>query len=265
MQKINIIDGNNQFFINMSRAINGQDLARRCFELHDGFDVVYWVFDGLDSRKPRRDLYPEYKITKAREKNRHDTTRYELLNNFKRKHLPEKGGVIVIEIPFFEADDIIRKLVQIHSLQNALITISSNDADMLDLTKFKGVSQPQAKLPKECPEPELIPIYKTLVGDSGDNIKGLKGFGESSWSKLSAGDLNLIKSSLINGVPITEESVLDDEKLKTKLVENWDNVCLWYKLVDYIEVPDEALKKHIKVYPKKLLQSSGTNSNLTMG
>lgn len=265
MKRIQIIDGNNQFFLNMSRALNSKDLARRCFELHHGFDIVYWVFDGLDSRKPRRDLYPEYKVTASREKNRKDNTRYELLKNFKRNDLPEQGGVIVIEIPFFEADDIIRKLVQIHSLEDCLITISSNDVDMLDLTKFKGVTQPQAKMPKYCSSPELIPIFKALVGDSGDNIKGLKGFGESAWSKLTEGDLNLIKSSLTNNIPITQDSILDDEKLKKKLIENWDQVCLWYKLVDYIEVPEDAIQKHIKVYPKKLIQSSGVNSNLTMG
>lgn len=264
MKKIQIIDGNNQFFLNMSRALNATDLARRCFELHNNFDVVYWIFDGMDSRKPRRDLYPDYKNTASRQKNNKDQGRYDLLNNFKRKDLPERGGVIVIEIPFFEADDIIRKLIMHHACEDCLITISSNDVDLLDLTKYKGVTQPQAKMPSVCQNPAQIPIYKALVGDSGDNIKGLKGFGEAAWEKLSAGDLQLITSLLINKIPITEDSVFDDEKLKTKLIENWDNVCLWYKLVDYIEVPDDLIQQHLKIYPKKVLQS-GLNQNLTMG
>jgi len=251
MQRINIIDGNNQFFINMSRALNAQDLARRCFELHRGYDIVYWTFDGLDSRKPRRDLYAGYKDTASRQKAKTDTNRYELLKNFKHRDLPAEGGVIVLEIPFFEADDVIRKLVMHHANGDNLITISSNDADLLNLTQYKGVTQPQAKLPAVCPHPHLIPIYRTLVGDTGDNIKGLKGFGESAWAKLSEGDLRLITSCLINKIPINEDSVMDDEKLKAKLIEHWDSVALWYKLVDYIDIPDDAIQANLRIHPRK--------------
>lgn len=262
--RINIIDGNNQFFLNMSRALNAQDLARRCFELHNGFDLVYWVFDGIDSRHHRRLKFPEYKQTKARIKNNEDRTRYDLLRNFKQKDIPEKGGIILIEIPLYEADDVIRKLVCHHAKDDCLITISSNDVDLKELTKYKGVTQPQAKIPNACKTPEDITFYKTLVGDSGDNIKGLKGFGESAWEKLTEGDLRLIKSALIHKIPITEYSVMDDEKLKAKLVTNWDQVALCYSLVDYLDVPDELIQKHIKIYPKKMVQSEPVRT-LQMG
>ena len=268
--RVNIIDGNNQFFINMSRALNSADLARRCFELHRGFDLVYWVFDGLDSRKHRRDLDPKYKDTVSREKNRNDLGRYELLKNFKKKQLPEHGGIIVVEIPFFEADDIIRKLALHHSGLGAQVVISSNDADLFELTQHAGVVQPQSKLPKNCTSPALIPMYKTLVGDASDNIKGLKGFGEAAWEKLSENDLNTITRAVKNNQPILAETPFDDLKLKDKIIAHWDAVLLSYKLVDYIEVSDDSLVKHLKIYPKKVLQS-GTNlctkptSNLTMG
>ena len=251
MQRINIIDGNNQFFINMSRALNAQDLARRCFELHHGYDIVYWTFDGIDSRKPRRDLYPAYKDTPARQKAKNDTNRYELLKNFKHQHLPAQGGVIVLEIPFFEADDVIRKLVNHHANGDNLITISSNDADLLDLTRFKGVTKPQAKFPAVCQDPVYLPIYKALVGDTGDNIKGLKGFGDGAWAKLSDGDMRLIASCLWNKLRIDQDSVMDDEKLKAKLIEHWDSVALWYKLVDYIDVPDDAIQANLRIHPRK--------------
>lgn len=264
MKRVNLIDGNNQFFLNMSRALNAQDLARRCFELHHGFDVVYWIFDGLDSRKKRRDLYAEYKVTASREKNRNDTSRYDLLRNFKRTDIPEKGGIILIEIPFVEADDVIRKLTMHHTASGDLVTISSNDVDLLELTKYKNVIQPQAKLPSVCDSPDQLPIYKTLVGDSGDNIKGLKGFGEAAWSKLTPADLRLITSALVNDIPITVDSVMDDEKLKNKLVDHWDSVKLWYTLVDYMEVTDDQLQQNLKIYPKKVIQS-GLNQNLRMG
>lgn len=264
MKKIQIIDGNNQFFLNMNRALNAQDLALRCFQLHHGYDLVYWVFDGVDSRYHRRLKHPEYKVTASRIKNSGDTHRYELLNNFKRKDLPENGGVVVLDIPLFEADDVIRKLVCHHVKEDCLITISSNDADLKELTRFSNVTQPQAKMPSVCKTPEEIPIYKTLVGDAGDNIKGLKGFGDAAWSKLTEGDLRLITSALVNKIPIDQDSVMDDEKLKTKLIENWKQVELCYFLVDYLDVPDELIQKHIQVHPKKVVQSQPVQS-LQMG
>lgn len=265
VRRIQIIDGNNQFFLNMSRAANAQDLARRCFELHQGFDIVYWVFDGLDSRKPRRDLYPEYKVTPAREKHRTDTGRYDLLKNFKHKQLPERGGVIVVEIPFIEADDIIRKLATFFSSQpNHWVNIASNDVDLFELTALKGVTQPQAKLPSCCENPAQIPIYKTLVGDTSDNIKGLKGFGDAAWLKLSPNDLALITLFLKSGLDMNEKCLLDDLKLKAKLIEGWQQLKLWYKLVDAIPVSDEQLMRNLKIYPKKML-NLGTNQSLTMG
>lgn len=53
--------------------------------MHWGFDQIYWVFDGFDSRRPRRELlYPEYKNTASRAKNKLDTTKYDMLNEFKK-------------------------------------------------------------------------------------------------------------------------------------------------------------------------------------
>lgn len=249
-QKIHLIDGQNQFFLKYAKATSYQDLVNRCIQLNWGFDQVYWVFDGYDSRKPRRELYPEYKNTASRAKNRLDTTKYDMLNDFKKIDLPNHG-VIVIEVPFFEADDVIRKLVNIHANGDNLITISSNDADLLDLTRFKGVTQPQAKFPAVCQDPVYLPIYKTLVGDTGDNIKGLKGFGDGAWAKLSDGDMRLIASCLWNKIRIDQDSVMDDEKLKAKLIEHWDSVALWYKLVDYIDVPDDAIQANLRIHPRK--------------
>lgn len=265
MARINIIDGNNQFFLNMSRALNAQDLARRCFELHQGYDIVYWIFDGLDSRKPRRDLYPAYKETTARIKNnrQNDPRRYELLNNFKREDLPKRGGCIKLEIPFFEADDIIRKLITILSDGINHITISSNDADLLNLTTFKNVIQPQAKLPATCETAADIPFYKALVGDSSDNIKGLKGFGEKAWENLDSLDFEIIKQLLLSGEDYHDGLNFIDQKLKDKLKKSWSEVKLAYQLVDFIDVPDSKIKEYLVVLPLQKSRITPTG-NLTM-
>jgi len=70
MSRINIIDGNNQFFLKLPKAANMDHLVESCASLHHGYDLVYWVFDGLDSRKPRPGIYPPYKYTKTPPKKR---------------------------------------------------------------------------------------------------------------------------------------------------------------------------------------------------
>ena len=255
--KVRLIDGNNQFLINYSKATSYPDLVRRCQQLNFGFDFVYWTFDGFDSRAKRRDIYSEYKNTKSREKNKQDPTKYDLLNQFKKQDLPEMGGVSIIDIPKVEADDIIRSLIRLlkQTYGNDVdIEIASNDADLFDQTAITGVTQPQSKLPNYCKTPEEIPLYKTLVGDSGDNIKGLKGFGEKAWSNLAEPEKNWIQFCLeqdyLNfGIP---ETIPDfDEKLAKKLTENWNEVRMWYSLVCPIWVTNEELSKHMSIHPVK--------------
>lgn len=250
MARINIIDGNNQVFLKLPKALNMDHLVESCLALHSGYDIVYWIFDGLDSRKPRRELYSAYKDTPSRQKNSQDKTKYELLKNFKHVELPKHGGCILIEIPFVEADDIIRKLTTLLADGTNQITISSNDVDILELTQFPGVIQPQAKLPKNCPLPELIPIYKTLVGDSGDNIKGLKGFGEKAWANLSAADLKALKQKITEKADSFDVE-LEDTKLSVKVQENWTEIKMWYSVVNYVDFEDALIQKHLKIFPKQ--------------
>ena len=251
--KVRLIDGNNQFLINYSKATSYPDLVRRCQQLNFGFDFVYWTFDGFDSRAKRRDIYSEYKNTKSREKNKQDPTKYELLNQFKKQDLPEMGGVSIIDIPKVEADDIIRSLIRLlkQSYGNDVdIEIASNDADLFDQTAITGVTQPQSKLPNYCKTPEEIPLYKTLVGDSGDNIKGLNGFGEKAWAKLTVVEKQTILGKLIDNDPITPFFHDFDKKLATKLRQGWDEVKLSFQLVSPIWVSNEELSKYLRVYPK---------------
>lgn len=52
MSRILLVDGNNQFFLKYAKATSYQDLVNRCLQMHWGFDQIYWVFDGFDSRRP---------------------------------------------------------------------------------------------------------------------------------------------------------------------------------------------------------------------
>ena len=252
--KIKIIDGNNQFLINYAKATSYQDLVRRCQQLNFGADFVYWTFDGMDSRAQRRALYPDYKNTASRAKNKQDPTKYELLRQFKNEDLPNLGGICIVEKAGVEADDIIRSLVRLVAGPNIDIEIVSNDGDLVDLTALDGVTQPQGKMAPCCSCPTEIPLYKTLVGDTGDNIKGLKGFGDKAWEKLTAAERVCVQTNLDENTAEFNYFVDFDAKLAKKLTENWEQVKLWYKIVSPMWVSNEDLLKNLREYPRKATQ-----------
>lgn len=249
-KRIRIIDGNNQFLIKYAKATSYQDLVRSCQMLNFGFDHIYWTFDGFDSRAKRRDIFIGYKDTVSRNKSKSDPTKYQLLSKFKKEDLPNMGGISIIDIPQTEADDIIRSLVRLLQGPDVEIEITSNDADLFDMTAFVGVTQPQSKLPNLCLTPQDIPLYKTLVGDSGDNIKGLNGFGEKAWAKLTDVEKQTILGKLIDNDPLAPFFLDFEPKLATKLRQGWDEVKLSFQLVSPIWVSNEELSKYLRVYPK---------------
>lgn len=255
-KKILLIDGNNQFFINYSRAVNYPDLVQRCLALHRGFHTVIWVFDGFDSRKPRRDLLPNYKDTAARAKAKTDTGKYELLRTFKQEDLPLHGGILIAERPYTEADDFIRKLAIVLSNDETYIEIASNDADLLNLSYLTNVKQPQAKLPESVTHAWELDLYKTLVGDSSDNIKGLKGFGAKAWQGLSLDQRQVLYNLFKDDVQTFENvsNFLPEEtnkqiKLIKSLANNWSDLKIYWKVVNYIEIPDDEVMKFVRTYP----------------
>lgn len=254
MKRFLLIDGNNQFFLKYPKAMNYQQLVMDCISLHRGFDAVYWVFDGYDSRKKRRDIYPEYKNTASRNKNKLDTTKYDMLNTFKREDLPTHGGVYIVEAAQIEADDLIRKLARILANGENYVEIASNDVDLLDTSVLPRVSQPQAKLPAFVKDGVELITYKALVGDSSDNIKGCPAFGEKAWETLSQKQRDLIGHQLKHNFDKFYHHYdfdLEDKKVARKvkaLEDNWETIKMYYKVVNYIDVPDDVLMENIRYY-----------------
>ena len=270
MAKIRLIDGNNQFFLKYAKATSYKDLVNRCKELHWGFDQVWWVFDGYDSRKSRRDLYPEYKNTASRAKNKLDTTKYDMLNDFKKIDLPAIGGVMIVERAYTEADDLIRALAIALADGVNQIEITSNDVDLLNLSYLPNVTQPQAKLPKNVNSAQELDLFKTLVGDSSDNLKGLAGFGEAAWAKLTGPQRVEIKRQLDNDQEsflITPEFNSEDKyesKVAEKIHRNWDTIKMYFRVVNYIPVDSAELLKSVKAYPMNNARNTQAGALLTM-
>lgn len=235
-----IIDANNWFRRKAETDIRGNPL-RSCYtELQTiPFDEVMLVWDGFNARKTRRALYPEYKA----KRNKPVEGFFEIQDTF--KSLARLSKAISVEVPETEADDVIATLVK--KFQNEReILIESNDADLLQL----GV--PMTRQDSTIPSGE-ISLFKTLVGDPSDNIKGIPGFGKTAWEKLETPDKVMFRLlvagpdyssafGVIKGCPNVSDRVktwLEDE-------ENQKTLRIYWEVVNFIDVPYETVFKHMK-------------------
>lgn len=247
MTRIRIIDGNNYFGRLMEKATGFDDLVASAKAGNYGFNKVYWIFDGFDSRHHRRAIYPEYKI--HRNKKTRDPGYYQTLDDLKTTGMQIIGGVYQIEIPLWEADDVIKTIVAMEIARNpdVEIHVTTTDVDLTWLMSLGKVVLPNAKLPKNVAKPEDIRIYKTLVGDSSDNVKGLVGFGEKAWENLTEFDKHRIMDGLISGkAPV----YLEDVKLHQKVLAQWTMLQVCWKVIGLMDVPDELFNSAtVKYHP----------------
>lgn len=147
----------------------------------------------FDSRTPtfRHEMYKEYKAT--RQKTPEDLhAQVPWIEN-----ILDALGVPVLRVDGFEADDVIATVATACRKEGRGCRILSGDKDLLQLVtdtckemqpdkanggwETDGIEEVQAKwgLP-----PEKIHDYLALLGDSADNIPGVKGVGEKTALKL---------------------------------------------------------------------------------
>ena len=153
--------------------------------------VVFW--DGKKNYKYRRDLYSPYKVNRKKRLDKEKIDDMFRQKNRISQYLEEffirQGGYSNCE-----ADDCIAYYCQ--KSPNEEKVILTNDKDLLQLVN-KQVKVfltrtdtlvthtdhiKMGKLPIHVP-PQNIPIFKILLGDRSDNIKGIMYFGEKSLIK----------------------------------------------------------------------------------
>ncbi len=155
-------------------------------------DAVIVVFDAR-GKTFRHELYAGYKAGR-------DAQPEDLSAQFPLvRELIEAHRIPIVEVPEFEADDVIATLVE-RAPAEAQVAIVSTDKDLMQLvservTLLDGVKDRRYG-PVEVEErfgvaPERILDLRALVGDPSDNIPGVKGIGAKGAVKLLAdwGDL----------------------------------------------------------------------------
>jgi len=157
--------------------------------LHRDHGTDYLVF-ALDSKGPtfRNEIYPEYKAN--REAPPEDLT----------KQLPiairwvEKMGFANLAKEGFEADDIITTVTKFAREQKMKVKVVSHDKDlyqliddgmvvMYDTVKKKEIDE-AACIEKFGVNPKDFIDFQAIVGDTSDNVPGVKGIGVKGAAKL---------------------------------------------------------------------------------
>ena len=142
-------------------------------------------------------------------------------------------------IDYIEADDIMAYAAR-HIFKKEVLIISS-DKDFLQLvddrisvylpTKKKMMYKDDVKELYGVPSKNLV-YYRIFDGDKSDNIPGVKGIGP----KTLINKLDFLQSDGLTLDTLLERvSQLDDEKLKTKILDNTDTLKLNYDLMQLSE------------------------------
>lgn len=202
----------------------------------------------FDRKEPsfRSEIYPEYKA------NRGEMPEDLVPQVPFVRQLSELLGIPVIDQPGFEADDVIGTLTRYGREQNLEVIIVSGDKDFAQLVgpfvtmydTMKDVRyDAHGVLEKWGVHPEQMIDYLALVGDSSDNIPGVKGIGPKGAQKL------LAEFKTLDGVYSHVEEV-SGKALKAKLIEGKDEAYLSQRLVTIEQnVPGDWSPEKLRLRP----------------
>ena len=144
----------------------------------------------MDTKKEllwRKEINSEYKANRNK-------TADELVCQFKYiEEAIESMNISIFKVDKYEADDVIASLCY-QNKEKYEIIVASSDKDMIQLLKYNNVQiyNPQKKefiTTEQCIEkygikPEQFTFYQSLVGDTSDNIMGIKGVGPKTATKI---------------------------------------------------------------------------------
>lgn len=224
---IHLYDGNNW----LRREMESMSSIRHAWaKLRTSKDFPIMVWDGKGSRDARTAVYPLYKA------NRQPTAEsfYQSMHLF--KEILTHTRCVQVEVPGYEGDDTLAA-IRLRALPEP-VHIHTTDVDMLALPDTI-IDRPSFKIPAH-----LIRVYKTLVGDTSDNIKGVKGFGEVTWAK--ADQEQLLRWALagfhLGAIP----SDLP-KSCTTWIQNNHAELLACWQITGFRDMPIELLDKHTKV------------------
>ena len=211
----------------------------------------------------RKDLYPEYKA------NRGEMPEDLIPQVPYLRKLLEALGVVCMDKEGFEADDIIGSLARLcrdHKLEVVIVSSDKDFAQLVDQQTFMFDAMKDQSydvmgvIEKWGVEPCQMIDYLALVGDSSDNIPGIRGIGPKGAQKL------LAEFKSLDGVYNHLDQITNQSLLK-KLKDQKEMAYLSKELVTIVEdieiglsLEDFKLKKVDEDHLKKLFSELEFNS-----
>ncbi len=155
--------------------------------LREDGDCVIVVFDAPEPSF-RHQAYAEYKAQRA------PTPEDFKPQVEKIKEAVDLLGLVRLEVPGFEADDVIGTLAKKAEAEGYEVRIVSTDRDLFQLLSDRvsvwlpdgGLVTPEKVRKKYGVGPEQWVEFRALVGDPSDNIPGVKGIGAKTGARLLA-------------------------------------------------------------------------------
>ena len=247
MERLILVDGHNllfRIFFGFNRPIMHNGIDRRC---QVGFasslnkilkdfktSKLLVLFDSVTSTTSRLEVYPDYKQNRIDYSEQEDNPFDELPDIYK---ILDKLEIPFIEADGFEADDYIATLCKKYQDKYEIVIVST-DSDFNQLVnetvsifkprgKKSEVLTPDSIKEKLQVSPSQIIEFKSLVGDSADNIPGIKGIGPKRAAEiLSYGSIDeiisrqtVIPEKYLNKI-IEHEEILKRNKFLITMMDN---------------------------------------------
>ncbi len=192
-------------------------------------DAALVAFDA-PGKTFRDELFADYKASRP-------PTDETLIAQFDLAHeLIDALGMAQTEVEGYEADDIIGTVAEKAGAAGFEVLIITGDRDVLQLVNeqtsvlatIRGLSETRLYEPDKVYDeygvgPEQIADYKALVGDSSDNIPGVRGVGPKTAARL------LEQFSCVEEL-LERLDEVDSDELATRLRESTDQIQLSKRL-----------------------------------
>ena len=195
------------------------------------------VFEGMHSKQKRRAFDPIYKA--GEDKAPENYAEFEKLREMMRNLWKGLGSTLMSQ-DFVEGDDVLAYLAR-EAEQDLVIATGDGDLTILHGTNAHGSKiivrrnhDPLGQHPYGPWDRQLITLWKSLVGDTSDKIRGVEGFGEKSFEAmlLAYGEdgmhelLDLLAKSDLG--PLYPQ--VGEDKLIKKIVEQEKNAVRSYRV-----------------------------------
>lgn len=259
MEKIILVDGNNLLFRSYyATAYNGNFMKNsKGFPTNALFGFSNMINKIILEEKPTYILvaFDKGKTFRYEKYSEYKAGRIEMPDELRlqfpiAKKLLELMGIKYYEIENYEADDIIGTFSKFCDNTKYTGTIISSDKDLLqlitdsvDIKLLKSKDYIRYNPESFYEEYKIKPIniidLKSLMGDSSDNIKGVKGIGEKTALKL------LQEYKTLNGIYENIDKI--SGKTKEKLIDGKNDAYISYELATIVtNVPIEISIDDIK-------------------